>query len=112
MKTCLPIKSFMGGVTRSLNISYLKAIPIGTTVRIHSTVMQVGRTMALIRGTMTSPDGKTIYCTCEHHKVAVPSKEEHMSAEFDGTSDGNPGALPNAGTERARREMAKEGSKL
>lgn len=102
----------MGGVTRSLNISYLKAIPVGTTVRIHSTVMQVGRTMALIRGTMTSPDGKTVYCTCEHHKVAVPSLEKHMSPEFDGTSDGNPGGLPNAGTVKARRDLGKEHSKL
>lgn len=24
---------------------------------------------------MTSPDGKTIYATCEHHKVHVPPRE-------------------------------------
>jgi acyl-coenzyme A thioesterase 13 len=40
--------------------------------------MQVGRTMAMIRGTMCSPDGKTIYATCEHHKVAVPTRPEHL----------------------------------
>jgi hypothetical protein len=28
--------------------------------------------MALIRGEMTSLDGKRIYATCEHHKVHVP----------------------------------------
>lgn len=44
----------------------------------HSEVCQVGRTMAMIRGTMTSQDGKTIFCTCEHHKVSVPTREEHL----------------------------------
>ncbi|KUJ09154.1 uncharacterized protein LY89DRAFT_690670 [Mollisia scopiformis] len=77
---------FLGGVTRTLSISYLKAIPIGTTIRVYSEVMQVGRTMALIRGTMTSLDRKTVYCTCEHHKVAVPTRKEHLEhvVEWDG----------------------------
>ncbi|KAH8820556.1 HotDog domain-containing protein [Xylogone sp. PMI_703] len=69
---------FLGGVTRTLNISYLKAVPIGTTVRLRSEVTQAGRTMAMIRGIMTSFDGKTIYCTCEHHKVAVPTQPKHL----------------------------------
>ncbi|KAF8853493.1 Thioesterase/thiol ester dehydrase-isomerase [Acephala macrosclerotiorum] len=69
---------FLGGVTRTLNISYLRAIPMGTTIRIHSEVTQVGKTMAMIRGTMTSQDGKTIFCTCEHHKVAVPTQPKHL----------------------------------
>ncbi|EKD16307.1 putative thioesterase family protein [Drepanopeziza brunnea f. sp. 'multigermtubi' MB_m1] len=69
---------FLGGVTRALNISYLRAIPVDTTVRIHSRVLQVGKTMALIRGEMTSLDGEKVYCTAEHHKVSVPSKPEHL----------------------------------
>jgi len=69
---------FMGGVTRTLNISYLKAIPVGTKIHLHSVVTQAGRTMAHIRGTMMSEDGKTIYCTCEHHKVSVPTLKEHL----------------------------------
>jgi acyl-coenzyme A thioesterase 13 len=74
---------FLGGVTRSLNLSYLKAVPVGTRVRIESTVVQAGRTMAMIRGRMVSLDGKTVYCTCEHHKVAVPSKGEYLTEEFE-----------------------------
>ncbi|KEF54637.1 uncharacterized protein A1O9_09079 [Exophiala aquamarina CBS 119918] len=63
---------FQAGVSRSINISYLRAVPLNTKVHITGRVAQHGRTMALIRGDMTSPDGKTIYATCEHHKVNVP----------------------------------------
>ncbi|KZM21820.1 uncharacterized protein EKO05_0003135 [Ascochyta rabiei] len=73
---------FMGGVTRSLNISYLKAVPIGTTVRLVSKVASVGKQMAMIRGEMTSLDGKTTFCTVEHHKVNVPVLPEHLSARI------------------------------
>ncbi|CAG8974225.1 hypothetical protein HYALB_00007388 [Hymenoscyphus albidus] len=68
---------FLGGVTRTLGLSYLKGVAVGTTVRIHSEVIQAGRTMALIRGSMESLDGKTVYCTCDHHKVHVPTPEEN-----------------------------------
>lgn len=35
---------------------------------------------------MTSQDGAIIYCTCEHHKVRVPTKKEHLElkVEWDG----------------------------
>jgi acyl-coenzyme A thioesterase PaaI-like protein len=71
---------FMGGVTRSLNISYLKAVPIGSKVRLNSKVVSVGKQMAMIRGDMTSLDGKTTYCTVEHHKVNVPVVPAHRDA--------------------------------
>ncbi|KLJ08845.1 hypothetical protein EMPG_15712 [Blastomyces silverae] len=68
---------FLAGVTRSLNISYLKAVPIGTTVYIRTKVIQHGRTMALMAATMESKDGKTIYATAEHHKVHTPALPEY-----------------------------------
>ncbi|PGH00156.1 hypothetical protein GX51_05969 [Blastomyces parvus] len=68
---------FLAGVTRSLNISYLKAVPIGTTVYIRTKVVQHGRTMALMSATMESKDGKIIYATAEHHKVHTPSMPEY-----------------------------------
>jgi len=73
---------FMGGVTRSLNISYLKAVPIGITVRLNSKVTSVGKQMAMIRGDMTSLDGKITYCTVEHHKVNVPVRAIHAEARI------------------------------
>lgn len=68
---------FMGGVTRALNITYLKAVPVGIKVRLNSKVVGVGKQLAMIRGEMTSLDGKTIYCTVEHHKVNAPMLAEH-----------------------------------
>lgn len=75
----LTLHSFLGGVTRSLNISYLKAVPVGTTVWFRSRVVQHGRTMALIKGEMTSEDGKTVYATVEHHKVNVQAQPGHLA---------------------------------
>ncbi|KAI9671153.1 MAG: hypothetical protein M1817_003660 [Caeruleum heppii] len=73
--------SFLGGVSRTLNLSYLKALPMGTTIHIHSRVIQHGRTMALIRGEMTSTDGRTVYVTAEHHKVGVPPRRRGSETE-------------------------------
>ena len=69
---------FMGGVTRTLNISYVKAIPNGTKVRLRSWVVGHGRTATLLRGQTESVDGKTVYATCEQHKIHVPMSEEHV----------------------------------
>ncbi|KAF2755992.1 thioesterase family protein-like protein [Pseudovirgaria hyperparasitica] len=71
--------TFLGGVTRTLNVSFLRAVPIGTTVRVEATVTQMGRTMAMMRGTMGSVNGKTVYATAEHHKVNVPTREAHSA---------------------------------
>ncbi|KAK2750344.1 hypothetical protein FQN57_003824 [Myotisia sp. PD_48] len=49
----------------------------GTRIRIKCSVIQHGRTMALLRGTIESVDGKIVYATAEHHKVAVPTKPDH-----------------------------------
>lgn len=71
---------FLGGVTRTLNISYLRAVPIGTTVLISANVVQAGKTMAMIQGKMTSLDRKRVFCTVEHHKVNVPVRQQHRNA--------------------------------
>ncbi|KAK2752457.1 hypothetical protein FQN54_008119 [Arachnomyces sp. PD_36] len=86
---------FLAGVTRTLNISYLKAVPLGTTIRVHTNVIQHGKTTSLIRGVMESPDGKITYATAEHHKIAVPSLPEYSKR------------LAEHREERARRKGAK-----
>jgi acyl-coenzyme A thioesterase 13 len=37
----------------------------------------------MIQGKMSSVDGKVVYCTCEHQKVAVPTRPEHLTKEFE-----------------------------
>jgi ribulose bisphosphate carboxylase small subunit len=51
-----------------------------TIIRLRSQVVQHGRTMALIRVAIESIDGETVYATCEHHKVNVPTLPEHIDA--------------------------------
>ncbi|KAK8169841.1 hypothetical protein IWX90DRAFT_477274 [Phyllosticta citrichinensis] len=70
--------SFMGGVTRILHISYLRGVSIGTKVLLSSKVVQIGKKMAMIKGEMTSLDGKTVYATAEHHKVNALPNAQHL----------------------------------
>ncbi|KAF2095033.1 thioesterase family protein-like protein [Rhizodiscina lignyota] len=79
---------FMGGITRALNVSYLRAVPIGTTIRVRNWVVQHGRTMAMIRGEMFSGgDGKGVYAVAEHHKVHLPTRAEHLSVRLKWDDD-------------------------
>lgn len=80
---------FMGGITRNLNISYLRGIPAGSTVMFKSRVVQYGKTAALIYGEALTEDGKKVYATAEHHKINVPMLEEHKAAKvkWDETMD-------------------------
>ncbi len=43
--------------------------------------------MAMIRGEMASKDGKTVYATCDHHKVNVPTKESNMAEKVAAEAD-------------------------
>jgi acyl-coenzyme A thioesterase 13 len=62
---------FLGGLTRGMNLTYIRDCPVDTEVIIDSTVIQAGRTMALIRGEIKSPDGKIVYVTVDHNKANV-----------------------------------------
>jgi len=42
----------------------------------------VGKQMAMLRGKMTSLDGKVTYCTVEHHKVNTPVHPERRKARL------------------------------
>lgn len=70
----------MGGVTRNMSITYLRAVPIGTTVYFRSKVIQHGKRVALVRGEMTDEKGTHVYALCDHHKVNAPMLPEHKRA--------------------------------
>ncbi|KAH0612374.1 uncharacterized protein H6S33_010426 [Morchella sextelata] len=66
------------GVSRNLNITYIRPVPCGTKVRIESEVVHAGLRLATIRGVMKTEDGK-IVSTAEHTKVNltnVPGKSQ------------------------------------
>ncbi|KIH86649.1 hypothetical protein SPBR_08721 [Sporothrix brasiliensis 5110] len=69
------LPDFLGDVSRTINISYLKPFPLNTTVLVHAQVYHIGRTMAMIKGRMTSEDGKTVYATCHggHGDASTPA---------------------------------------
>lgn len=69
---------FLAGVTRTLSVNYLKAVPVGTLVHLHGHLYGLGKTMAFIKGYITSPDGKIVYTTCDINKVNTPAKPHHM----------------------------------
>lgn len=52
-----------------MNITYLRPLPLPSTVRVESRVIQMGRSMSLVRGNITSQSSDKVYFTCEHHKA-------------------------------------------
>ncbi len=56
--------------------------------------------MALIKGAMTSLDGKITYSTVEHHKVNVSGQEEEMAASV--ASEGEKGVQRSQNEAKAR----------
>ncbi len=63
-----------GAVSRTLTITYLRPVPVGTRVRVESEVVTHGKTMANIRGAIRTLDGK-VCVTCTHDKVIIPAQK-------------------------------------
>lgn len=68
VRTCA--RRLLTGV--KVNCTYLRPAPLGSTVFVESWVVNLGKRMGLIMGTMRlgSMDGKICY-TCEHGKVSL-----------------------------------------
>ncbi|KAK3066247.1 hypothetical protein LTR53_017487 [Teratosphaeriaceae sp. CCFEE 6253] len=63
-----------GGVTRSLNVTCLRPAPEGEVLLLEAEVVQMGKTLALLHGTLRRERDGVLVSTCEHNKAAVPSK--------------------------------------
>jgi hypothetical protein len=68
-----------GGVTRAMNITYLRPCPIPSTTRIESKVVQQRRSASLVTGSITSLDKKLVYFICEHHKIEAPIRIQRQA---------------------------------
>lgn len=56
-------------MSRSINTTYLRPIPVGTEVLVECELVSVGKRLAQIRGTIRRAGGKgEIFATCEHGK--------------------------------------------
>ncbi|KAK3687526.1 HotDog domain-containing protein [Podospora appendiculata] len=56
------------GVSRSLNTTYLRPIPVGTDILIHCEILQIGRRLCSLKGTMRRASDGALLATCEHGK--------------------------------------------
>ena len=70
-----------GGVTRSLNITYLRPLQLPATVRVESLVLQMGEMASLVVGSITRAGSPKKYCICEHHKLRVAGAGGQQSEE-------------------------------
>ncbi|KAI0398752.1 Thioesterase/thiol ester dehydrase-isomerase [Xylaria palmicola] len=62
-----------GGVSRTLNVTYLRPVPVGTTVDIECEILHAGQKLCSLRGIMrqATDDGTKgpVMAICEHGKV-------------------------------------------
>ena len=63
-----------GGVSRVLTVNYLRPAPEGTELEMETEVTAAGKQLAMLRGVIRRADTGAPVSTCEHNKVAVPSK--------------------------------------
>ncbi|KAF2399524.1 Thioesterase/thiol ester dehydrase-isomerase [Trichodelitschia bisporula] len=60
-----------GHVSRTLNCSYMRPAPEGTTVVVESEVVHLGKSLGMLRGVMRRKDDGAVCYSCEHHKAKV-----------------------------------------
>lgn len=63
------------GVSRTLNVTYLRPIPVGSAVDIKCEVLHAGRSLCALRGEMraVTKDGQEgpLLAVCEHNKAST-----------------------------------------
>jgi acyl-coenzyme A thioesterase 13 len=61
----------MMGVSRTLNTTYMRPIPAGMEVLMHCEILQVGKRLCALRGTIRRKSDGELLCICEHNKANV-----------------------------------------
>ncbi len=59
------------GVSRTLNVTYMRPAPVGEEVLIHCEVIQAGKSLATLRGSMRRKSDGVLLSVCEHGKVST-----------------------------------------
>jgi acyl-coenzyme A thioesterase PaaI-like protein len=60
---------FWLGVSRTLNVTYLKPIPLGEEILVEAEILSIGKKLTTIRGTMRRESDGALLTVCEHGKV-------------------------------------------
>ncbi|KAL6896528.1 Thioesterase/thiol ester dehydrase-isomerase [Trichoderma evansii] len=61
----------MMGVSRTLNTTYMRPIPAGMEVLMHCEILQVGKRLCALRGTVRRKSDGELLCICEHNKANI-----------------------------------------
>ncbi|CAG7560204.1 unnamed protein product [Fusarium equiseti] len=59
------------GVSRTLNVTYMRPVPVGTEVLIECSITQIGRKLASLHGSMRRRKDNLLLATAEHGKVNI-----------------------------------------
>lgn len=63
-----------GGVSRTLNVTYLRPAPEGEDLLLDCEIVHTGKKLALLRGVIKRESDGAVISTCDHDKAAVPTK--------------------------------------
>lgn len=64
-------------MSRTLNVTYLRPMPVGEKILIECELVSIGKTMSTIRGVMRRASDGAVTATCEHGKYnTVPPKSK------------------------------------
>jgi acyl-coenzyme A thioesterase 13 len=65
-----------GHVTRTLNCTYLRPAPEGTTLLIESEIVHLGKQLGQLKGVMRRKEDGAVCYTCEHGKARTESRDK------------------------------------
>lgn len=73
---------WFGGVSRTLSVTYMRPVRMGTTVEINCEVLQMGERLATIRGEFRDKADGKLLCVCEHNKASMKFAEKKPSSKL------------------------------